>query len=73
MGETEGTGASAIVQGVVGEGSRRRLPVPLLTARAPWDLPAVLDLADIERGHGHPPTCDKRKNHNRRHGTTSVS
>ena len=36
--ETEGTGASATVQGFVGEGSRRRLPVPLLTARAPWDL-----------------------------------
>ena len=35
--ETERTGASAFVQGVAGEGSRRRLPVPLLTTRAPWD------------------------------------
>ena len=30
-----GGGASTIVQGVVGEGSRRRLLVPLLTTRAP--------------------------------------
>ena len=37
MGETEGTGASAIVPGVVGKGSRKRLPVPLLTTRAPWN------------------------------------
>ena len=35
--ESERMGASAIVQGVVGEGSRRRLQAPLLTARAPWN------------------------------------
>ena len=34
MGETEGTGVSAIVQGFLGLGSRRRLPVSLLTTRA---------------------------------------
>ena len=38
MGETEGTGASATVHGFVGEGSlASRLPVSILTTRAPWD------------------------------------